>query len=241
MFWYELDFTPIHVDLHYKKSRKWQHVLRTKTERICLFKLYYVWFRTCLVNFCKYGANLERFDSENTSQIESLITIKVCFGLESTVPYCGEIDFINNAGCVQCGVFDHQPTRVTWTTGVGSRYVESPNGFGVLKTTWKEGEERVRMIKMAIWRNKIFVKNCSMCVFIVPHQREQGGSVIVVSSEAPSYLVPLYHQEGVQKKTKSISRLIGNNGETFKNILSPFINKMKNKRTLYFSGSPWIF
>ena len=170
-----------------------------------------------------------------------MITIKVYFGLVGTVPYCGEIDFVNFAGCVQYGVFDHQPTRVTWTLVVGSRYVESPNSLVVLKTTWKEGEERVRMIKMTIWRNKIFVKNCSMCVFIMPHQREQGGSVIVVSSEAPSYLVPLYHQEGVQKKTKSISRLIGNNGETFKNILSPFINKMKNKRTLYFSGSPWIF
>ena len=68
-----------------------------------------------------------RFDSENTWQIESLITIKVCFGLESTVPYCGEIDFVNIAGCSQCGVFDHQPTRVSDTTVVASRYVESPN------------------------------------------------------------------------------------------------------------------
>ena len=76
-----------------------------------------------------------------------MITIKLGFGLESTVPYCGEIDFVNIAGCVQCGVFDHQPTRVTVTTGVGSRYVESPNGTGAMRITWKEDEERVRIVK----------------------------------------------------------------------------------------------
>ena len=77
-----------------------------------------------------------------------------------------------------------------------------------------------------------------MCVFIVLHERDHVDSVFVVSNEDPSYLVALYYQEGVHTKTKSISRLIGNNEETFINILSPFINKMKNKRTLYFSGSP---
>ena len=107
-----------------------------------MFDLGLVW-----LIFCKYGANLERFDSENTWQIESLITIKICFGLESTVPNCGEIDFVNFAGCCQCGVFDHQPTHVTFTTGVGSRYVESPNSSGALRTTWKEDEERVRIVK----------------------------------------------------------------------------------------------
>ena len=85
-----------------------------------------------------------RFDSENTWQIESLITIKRCFVLESTVPYCGEIDFVNIAGCFQCGVFDHQPTRAYVTTGAAIKYEKSPNDDGLLKTTFEEHLKRIK-------------------------------------------------------------------------------------------------
>ena len=97
-----------------------------------------------------------RFDSENTWQIESLITIKLWFGLESTVPSCGEIDFVNIAGSSQCGVFDHQPSRVYVTTEADIKYGKSPNDEVRLITTF---EEHLKRIKKALYRNKIYVEN----------------------------------------------------------------------------------